>query len=65
MLLGLSNLLQYSRVFLIARYSRGQPKPTKKNEYYLMAKKMPGKHADRLRQAHGQFSSQSHEPFLK
>ena len=30
-----------------------------------MAKKMPGKHADRLRQAHGQFSSQSHKPFLR
>jgi hypothetical protein len=26
---------------------------------------MPGKHADRLRQARGQFSSQSHEPFLR
>jgi hypothetical protein len=30
-----------------------------------MAKKMPGKHADRLRQARGQFSSQSHKPFLR
>jgi hypothetical protein len=26
---------------------------------------MLGKHADRLRQARGQFSSQSHEPFLR
>ena len=30
-----------------------------------MAEKMLGKHADRLRQARGQFSSQSHEPFLR
>ena len=30
-----------------------------------MAEKMTGKHADRLRQARGQLSSQSHEPFLR
>ena len=30
-----------------------------------MAKKMFGKHADRLREARGQFSLQSHEPFLR
>ena len=31
----------------------------------MMAKKVIGKHANRLREAHGQFSSQSHEPFLR
>ena len=46
-------------------YSRGQVKPTNKNGNYLMAEKIPGKHADRLRQARGQFSSQSHELFLR
>jgi len=30
-----------------------------------MAEKKVGKHANRLRQARGQFSSQSHEPFLR
>ena len=30
-----------------------------------MAEKMLGKHANRLGQARGQFSSQSHEPFLR
>ena len=30
-----------------------------------MAEKEVGKHVDRLRQAHGQFSSQSHKPFLR
>ena len=46
-------------------YSLGQVNPTNKNGNYLMAKKMTGKHTDRLRQAHGQFLSQSHEPFLR
>jgi hypothetical protein len=46
-------------------YSREQVKPTNKNGNYLMAKKMPGKHADKLRQAGGQFSSQSHKLFLR
>jgi hypothetical protein len=46
-------------------YSRGQAKPTKKNENNLMAEKTIRKHAARLRQARGQFSAQSHEPFLR
>ena len=40
-------------------YSRGQAKPTNKNGNLVMAEKMLGKHADRLREARGQFSSQS------
>ena len=50
------------------RNSRGQAKPTNKNRNFLMAEKILGKHADsndRLRQACGQFLSQSHEPFLR
>ena len=43
-------------------YSRGS---TNKNGNYLVAEKILGKHADKLRQACGQFSSQSHEPFLR
>ena len=30
-----------------------------------MAEILVGKHADRVREARGQFSSQSHEPFLR
>jgi len=46
-------------------YSRGQAKPANKNGNLMMAEKMIGKHANRLREARGQFSSQSHEPFLR
>ena len=42
-----------------------QAKPTNKNENYLMARKMPGQHADRLRQAHGQFSSECYKLLRK
>ena len=38
-------------------YSRGQPKPSKKNGKLMMAEKMIGKHANRLSEARGQFSS--------
>ena len=46
-------------------YSRGQAKPANKNGNLMIAEKMIGKHANRLREARGQFSSQSHELFLR
>ena len=43
--------------FSCSSYSRGQPKPSKKNGKLMMAEKMIGKHANRLSEARGQFSS--------
>ena len=45
------------RLVLRLYYSRGQPKPSKKKGKLMMAEKMIGKHANRLSEARGQFSS--------